>query len=108
MSPFRSPFTTVGTGVPDANGVGCTGPGNVCPDFRPFQRTGKETLTDYEIGAKTDWAIGTVRGRLNLAAFLSKYQDALQFFNIVGTGKIGRASCRERVSQYVEISVVAG
>src|SRR3546814_15180116 len=86
MSPFRSPFTTVGTGVPDANGVGCTGPGNVCPDFRPFQRTGKETLTDYEIGAKTDWAIGTVRGRLNLAAFLSKYQDELQFFNIVGTG----------------------
>src|SRR3546814_9932130 len=44
------------------------------------------TLTDYEIGAKTDWAIGTVRGRLNLAAFLSKYKDALQFFNIVGTG----------------------
>src|SRR3546814_3402670 len=38
------------------------------------------------IGAKTDWAIGTVRGRLNLAAFLSKYKDALQFFNIVGTG----------------------
>src|SRR3546814_5155449 len=28
----------------------------------------------------------TVRGRLNLAAFLSKYKDALQFFNIVGTG----------------------
>src|SRR3546814_6819961 len=83
---FETPFTTGGTVVPDAHGVGCTGPGNVCPDFRPFQRTGKETLTDYEIGAKTDWAIGTVSGRLNLAAFLSKYQEALQFFNIVGAG----------------------
>src|SRR3546814_14298093 len=83
---FETPFTTGGTVVPDANGVGCTGPGNVCPDFRPFQRTGKETLTDYDIGETTDWAIGTDRGRLSLAAVLSKSKDAVQFFIILSTG----------------------
>src|SRR3546814_9427163 len=46
----------------------------------------KETLTDVEIGAKWDWQSGSVRGRLNVAAFHSKYQGALQFFNVVATG----------------------
>src|SRR3546814_12635667 len=49
---FETPFTTGGTVVPDANGVGCTGPGNVCPDFRPFQRTGKETRSEERRGGK--------------------------------------------------------
>src|SRR3546814_1926788 len=77
---FETPFTPGGTVVPDANGVGCTGPGNVCPDFRAFLRTGKETLTDYEIGRKTDWTIGTGSGSVNLAVFLSKYKVVMQVF----------------------------
>src|SRR3546814_3784718 len=71
---FETPFTTGGTVVLDANGVGCTGPGNVCPYFRPFQRTGKETLTDFEIGAKTDWAIGLELGKENVRTTVTTAQ----------------------------------
>src|SRR3546814_6184862 len=81
---FETPLTTGGTVVPDANGVGCTGPGNVRPDFRPFQRTGTEALTDYEIGAKTAWALGTVSGRLTLDGLLTQYMSALQYLNLLG------------------------
>src|SRR3546814_11513413 len=34
----------------------------------------------------SDWSSDVCSSDLNLAAFLSKYKDALQFFNIVGTG----------------------
>src|SRR3546814_15389764 len=55
-------------------------------ELRQFQKINKETLTDVEIGAKWDWQAGGVRGQLNVAAFHSKYQGALQFFNVVATG----------------------
>src|SRR3546814_1765936 len=76
---FETPYTTGGTVVPPfPGGPGCTGPDNVCPDLRPFQTTKKETITDVEIGVKTDWAIGMVRGRANGSAYYSKYKNALQ------------------------------
>src|SRR3546814_11521165 len=60
---------------------------------RPPRSTRTDTLFPYttlfrsvEIGAKWDWQAGGVRGRLNVAAFHSKYQGALQFFNVVATG----------------------
>jgi iron complex outermembrane receptor protein len=84
---FETPYTTGGIVVPPTlGGSGCTGAGNVCPDLRPFQTIGEETVTDVEIGAKSDWTLGSVDGRLNVAAYYSKYKNALQFFNVLGTG----------------------
>src|SRR3546814_11091402 len=54
--------------------------------MRPFQTTKKETITDVEIGVKTDWAIGMVRGRANVSAYYSKYKNALQKFNPLPSG----------------------
>lgn len=77
---FETPFTTGGTGC--ALGAQPV----TCPDLRPFQKINKETLTDVEVGAKWNWRAGDVHGRLNIAAFYSKYKGALQFFNVVATG----------------------
>src|SRR3546814_17114108 len=35
----------------------------------PFQYFGPQKVNDVEIGAKTQWSVGTVRGRFNIAAF---------------------------------------
>jgi iron complex outermembrane receptor protein len=75
---FETPFTTGGTG--------CNTPSGTCPDLRPFQKIGEETVTDFELGMKSDWTAGNVRGRVNLAGFWSKYKNALQFFNVVPLG----------------------
>ncbi|RYM12002.1 TonB-dependent receptor [Sphingobium cupriresistens] len=72
---FETPFTTGGT---DA---ACAATGGICPDLRPFQKTDEETITDIEVGSKYDYHIGSARGRLNLAAYYSKYKNALQFLN---------------------------
>lgn len=37
---------------------------------------GPETVTDFEAGLKTDFAVGGMKGRTNLAAFYSKLKDA--------------------------------
>src|SRR5690606_36766574 len=52
----------------------------------PFQATEPEMLTDYEVGVKNDWAVGNVRGRINVAAFRSNYKDSTQFVNYQGAG----------------------
>jgi iron complex outermembrane receptor protein len=84
---FSSPYTTGATVVPPyPGGPGCTGPGNVCPDLRPFQKTGPEKLTDVEIGSKTDFTVMGVHARFDIDAYWEKYNDALQFFNVLGTG----------------------
>ena len=81
---FESAFTTGGV----APGCGFTTPPATgqCPDLRPFQSTGKEILTDYEIGFKSKFRLGTATGRFNIAAFYNDYKDALQFLNVLGTG----------------------
>ncbi len=84
---FSSPYTTGGVVVPPfIGGPGCTGPGNRCPDLRQFQTTGPEKLTDVEVGSKTDFSIGGMQGRLDIAAFWEKYSKAVQFFNVAQTG----------------------
>jgi iron complex outermembrane receptor protein len=84
---FTSPYTTGGVVVPPfIGGPGCTGPGNRCPDLRPFQKTGPEKLTDLEIGSKTDFHIGSMTGRFDIDGYIEYYQGALQFFNVAGTG----------------------
>jgi iron complex outermembrane receptor protein len=84
---FTSAFTTGGVVVPPfVGGPGCSGPGNKCPDLRPFQTTKPEKLTDVEIGSKTDWEFEGITGRVDVAAYWSQYSNALQFFNVLGTG----------------------
>lgn len=72
---FETRFTTGGT-APN-----CVLPGNTCPDLRPFQKINGETLTDVEVGSKYSFHSGEMRGRLNVAAYYSKYKNALQFLN---------------------------
>ena len=72
---FETPFTTGGTNP------ACAATGGVCADLRPFQKTGEEKITDVEIGSKYDYHVGSARGRLNIAAYYSKYKNALQFLN---------------------------
>ncbi len=72
---FETPFTTGGTDP------ACVATGGVCADLRPFQKTGEETITDVEVGSKYDYRVGSARGRLNVAAYYSKYKNALQFLN---------------------------
>jgi iron complex outermembrane receptor protein len=74
---FESPYTT-GQSNACYNAVANS---TACPNLLSFQKTEKETLTDYEIGVKNDWRAGDVKGRANLAAFVSKYKNALQFLN---------------------------
>jgi iron complex outermembrane receptor protein len=40
----------------------------------PFQSYDPEEVTDYEIGLKTDWSIGDIFGRFNLAVYRSEYE----------------------------------
>ncbi|WP_336971299.1 TonB-dependent receptor [Sphingobium aromaticiconvertens] len=72
---FETPFTTGGIDP------SCVATGGVCVDLRPFQKTGEEKITDVEIGSKYDYHVGSARGRLNIAAYYSKYKNALQFLN---------------------------
>jgi iron complex outermembrane receptor protein len=51
-------------------------------DLRPYQTTGKETVTDIEIGVKSDMRLGNVDTRLNLSVFRNKYKNATQFINV--------------------------
>ncbi|WP_404476620.1 TonB-dependent receptor [Novosphingobium sp. BL-52-GroH] len=72
---FETPFTTGGVNP------ACVATGGVCADLRPFQKTGEETITDVEVGSKYDYRVGSARGLLNIAAYYSKYKNALQFLN---------------------------
>ena len=72
---FETPFTTGGVDP------SCVATGGVCPDLRAFQKTGEERITDVELGSKYDYHVGEARGRLNIAAYYSKYKNALQFLN---------------------------
>jgi iron complex outermembrane receptor protein len=75
---FESRFTTGGA---DA---ACIFGGGICPDLRPFQKTKKETVTDIEAGSKLAFRSGEMRGHVNIAAYYSKYKNALQFLNVTG------------------------
>ena len=44
----------------------------------PFQTYKPQFVTDFEVGVKTDWRMGEVRGRVNIAAFHSKFSKLQQ------------------------------
>jgi iron complex outermembrane recepter protein len=83
---FETAFTAGGV----APGL-CLTPGGVCPDFRPYQTVDEEKVTDYEVGLKSDWSAGDTQGRTNVSVFHTQYKDAIQFFNVIGTGTFVQA-----------------
>jgi iron complex outermembrane recepter protein len=46
--------------------------------FVPFQSYDPELLTDVEVGLKSDWQLGSVRGRFNLALFTQRLEGYQQ------------------------------
>jgi iron complex outermembrane recepter protein len=72
---YESPFVTGST-------TACLVPyTTACPDLRPFQVAKQERVTDIEIGEKLNLNLAGARGRLNIAAFYSKYKNATQFIS---------------------------
>ena len=55
-----------------------------CVDLRGYQTTKQERVTDIEIGNKLNFYLGDGRGRLNIAGFFSKYENATQFLSNSG------------------------
>jgi len=51
---------------------------NLGGNFKVFQTFGPQTVTDAEIGIKADWTVGTVRGRTNISAYISKFKGLQQ------------------------------
>jgi iron complex outermembrane receptor protein len=49
----------------------------LAPILAPYQTYAPQTVTDYEIGAHTQWSAGDWRGRVNVAVFTGTY-DSLQ------------------------------
>lgn len=72
---FETVYTTGGTDPACGFGSG------QCVDLRPFQKTGKETLTDVEVGEKWNFDVSGATGHINTAVYYSKYKNALQFLN---------------------------
>src|SRR3546814_9937590 len=72
---FESPYTTGGIApgcqftTPPATGQ--------CPDFRPYQVSGEEKVTDVELGLKTSFELQGARGHFNIDAFYMKYEGVL-------------------------------
>jgi iron complex outermembrane receptor protein len=54
---------------------GLNSPSFVGTVLAPFQGFSPQTVTDYEAGAHTNWSIGDVKGRFNIAVFSGKYKN---------------------------------
>jgi iron complex outermembrane receptor protein len=48
------------------------------PVLAPFQTYRPQTVTDIEIGTKTDWNVGALKGRFNIALFHDKFKNLQQ------------------------------
>lgn len=55
-----------------------------CVDLTGYQTIKQERVTDIEIGEKLTFRLGGARGRINLAAFYAKYENATQFLSNSG------------------------
>ena len=47
----------------------------LAPSLAAFESFAPEKVTDYEIGLKSSWRLGDVRGRFNVSAYTSKYTN---------------------------------
>jgi iron complex outermembrane receptor protein len=57
----------------NAGGFNTGVPATIDPSA-PQQSFGPEHLTDYEVGLKADWLVGSIPARTNLSTYLDKYQ----------------------------------
>ncbi len=55
-----------------------------CVDLRGYQTIKQERVTDVEIGEKLSFNVAGAQGRLNVAAFYSRYDNATQFLSNSG------------------------
>lgn len=51
-----------------------------------FQSYSPETVQDFELGLKSDWSLGDIFGRLNVALYHSKYKDVHYAVPTTGVG----------------------
>jgi iron complex outermembrane receptor protein len=72
---FETPCTTGPCATPPFGGI----------DIRTYQYVDKETVTDVEVGAKLNFSLGDMAGRLNISAFDMSYEDAVQFLNVANS-----------------------
>jgi iron complex outermembrane receptor protein len=79
---FMSNYTTGGGGCVEQG----TGAPIRCPDLSPYQITKSEKITDVEVGIKSLWHAGDVRGVLNVAAYENWLKGAVQMVNIIPSG----------------------
>lgn len=56
-----------------------------CVDLRGYQTIKQERVTDVEIGEKLSFNVAGAQGRLNVAAFYSRYDNATQFLSNSGS-----------------------
>ncbi|MDB5686879.1 MAG: hypothetical protein JWR77_1468 [Rhizorhabdus sp.] len=66
------------------NGPIFNSPATLAIGLNRYQTYKPEIVTDVEVGAKTDWRAGDVRGRFNIAAFRNWYDDAVNYINVAG------------------------
>jgi iron complex outermembrane receptor protein len=71
---FNSPNTTGHPIVPGAKSI----------DLRPYQTYNAETLTDVEVGIKSQFRAGDMKGTLNVAGYHSWYKGAVQYISVAG------------------------
>jgi iron complex outermembrane receptor protein len=79
---FSSNYTTGGAGCVEQS----TGAAIRCPNLAPFQLTKPEKITDVEVGVKSLWRAGDVRGVVNVAVYENWLKGAVQDVNIIPSG----------------------
>lgn len=72
-----------------------------CVDLTGYQTIKQERVTDVEIGEKLSFFLGGARGRLNLAAFYSKYENATQFLSNSGNFLFPRGTLDAPPSSFI-------
>ncbi len=75
---------------------------NNTPIDSPLRKFGPETLTDAEIGFKSDWTIGGMRGRTNVAAYKAWYKDIQRSSGIAGQALTVTGNLADGVIQGIE------
>lgn len=72
-----------------------------CVDLTSYQTIKQERVTDVEIGEKLTFNLSGARGRINLAGFYSKYENATQFLSNSGNFMFPRGTLDAPPSSFI-------
>lgn len=72
-----------------------------CVDLTSYQTIKQERVTDLEIGEKLTFNLSGARGRINLAGFYSKYENATQFLSNSGNFMFPRGTLDAPPSSFI-------